>query len=352
MPLADEVAAKGVAYIWSNTRINPLGELFKATVGVVQGKKRFRNLVKIPVLVGGMAGGAYIFVANPWDWALMEAITTGPVSDFVTGVVGAWVGGSASWTVGKQFTRLWNQAIGGDTNSEYNLSINNTKAIMKAAGYIQPEPDDELENEAENAHCFSNFHPGRTLANNISLHRLPAAIEHRYHCDEACQNIEEFHGVIQYFINLATRYKNDGTSRHAEIKHPLSELLTGRLQPAIDFLRTRKNKKEASSEEAHELVEELDALLGDEPHCDRGEAGIELRDQVRMGNLSKAYSTCLKATQYHNLYDKSATKPRVTTWGDVQNLHEKAKLYEVKQQVEAESSDRVLGVLTKYCSPV
>ncbi len=354
MPLADEVVAKGVAYVSSNTRVNPVGELFKAAVGIVQGKKTVRNLVKIPLLFGGMAGGAYIFVANPWGWELMQVMAIGPVSDFMTGVIGAWVGGSVSWTVGKQAVRLWNKAIGGDTNSEYNLSINNIKTIMKAAGYETPEPAGGLENddEAENNNILANIHPGRSIANNISLKRLPAAIEHRYHCDKDCGDVEEFHGVIKYFINLARRYKNDGTPRQKEIKHPLSELLTGRLQPAINFLSARIDKKRKTSEEAHDLVDELTILLGDDVPFDGDAAGIALNDQVRMGNLNKAYSTSLKPIQYHNLYAKKSTKPKVTTWGDVQNLRQKATLYEAKQNIEAENSEKALGILRKYCSPV
>lgn len=346
MPLVDEVVAKGVAYVWSNTRINPVGELIKATVGVVRGKKRIRNLVKIPVLIGGMVGGAYIFVANPWDWALMQEIVSGPVSEVVTGIVGVWVGGSASWTAGKQVLRLWNQVVGGDTNSDYNLSMNNTETIMEAAGYA-PEIDDG--NDVENHNILANIHPGRSIANNISRKRLPAAVEHRYHCDEACRDIEEFHGVIQYFINLATRYKNDGTSRHKEIKYPLSELLRGTLQPAINFLDNRVYQKIKKRDEAQGVIQRLGVLLNGEDHPIGEAVLLGEREQVRLGNLLQEYSASARPTQYHDLYAKNATKPKVTTWGDVYNLREKAELYVPKQNVEAGRSGRARNTLRRYC---
>lgn len=350
--------AKGLSYLWSSLKLNPVKEALNSVVGFFQGKKRLRNLGMFVVLAGGMAGGCVLFVQVPvfYDWgsAIVEGIipttiingfngmSAGAgqvVIDICTGALGLWIGGATAGTGAKQAFRAVAYQVGGDTNTEYIFTaseIDKINELLNVDAGADPQVNcgrgaiHAITSRIMPLNCFANFQQGLVS-------------------DERNQAREVTLGAIQRMITDNNRYKHDGTHRKAEIKYVLSEFLSGRFMPAYQHFNKRKLQADDRAVYAQSVITEVDQLIGGLDRNPAQSANLSVDVQKRLGQNLKFFRTCNSTPARYNLFPKSLAEPLVQTWGDLQELKLEAQTQLAKQQRVSQESEQItqrFGILS------
>ncbi|MCS5708564.1 hypothetical protein CC99x_006535 [Candidatus Berkiella cookevillensis] len=353
-----ESVAKGLSYLWSSLKLNPIKEAFNAVIGFFQGNKRLRNLGMFVVLVGGMAGGCVLFIEVPafYDWGsaivdgiIPETIINGfnglsdgagaVVIDICTGALGLWLGGATAGTAAKQVYRTIAYQIGGNTNTEYVFTaseIDKLNVLLGVNAGEDPQPNcgrggiHAVTSHILPLNCFANFQRGLVS-------------------DERNQAREATLGAIQDMVARKNDYKHDGTDRDSELGHALREFLSGRFMPALQYYRKRRLQADDRVADAEGIINEVDQLLNGEVHNPAQSANLDIAVQRRLGQKLKHFRTCNSTPARYNLFPKSMIEPLVQTWGDLQALKLEAQTQLAKQQrvsAEAEQVRQRFGVLS------
>ncbi|MGE4349363.1 MAG: hypothetical protein AB7D28_06335 [Candidatus Berkiella sp.] len=353
-----ESVAKGLSYLWSSLKLNPIKEAFNAVIGFVQGKKRLRNLGMFVVLVGGMAGGCVLFIEVPafYDWgnAIVEGIIPGTiingfnglaegagavVIDICTGALGLWLGGATAGTGAKQVYRAMAYSIGGNTNTEYIFTASEIDKFNALLG-VEAGEDPQINCGRGAIHAVTS----RILPLNCFAHFQRGLVS-----DERNQAREATFDMLQHMVADCERYGHDGTFRREGFKHPLREFFAGRFMPALQNYRKRKLQADDRVLDAQGIIDEVNQLLNDEVHNPAQSANLDVNVQRRLGQKLKHFRTCNSTHVRYNLFPKAMIEPLVQTWGDLESLKLEAQTQLAKQQrvsAEAEQVRQRFGILS------
>lgn len=353
-----ESVAKGLSYLWSSLKLNPVKEAFNAVIGFVQGKKRLRNLAMFLVLAGGMAGGCALFIEVPafYDWGraivegiIPETIINGfdglaegagaVVIDICTGTLGLWLGGATAGTGAKQIYRVIAYQIGGNTNTEYVFTASEIDKINSLLGIEA--------GEAPQVNCgYGAIH---AVTSRIMPLNCFANFQKRLVSEELSQARGATLGAIQDMVARKNHYKHDGTNRDSELGHALREFLAGRFMPALQYYHKRRLQADDRVADAEAVINEVEQLLGDEAHNPAQSAHLDIAVQRRLGQKLKHFRTCNSKPVRYNLFPKAIIEPLVQTWGDLESLKLEAQTQLAKQRrvsAEAEQVRQRFGVLS------
>jgi hypothetical protein len=262
----------------SNVKVNPF-EVFTYARNIYNRDRPIRSAVMLLALVGGMAGGAALFltVADVNHWAetivlqgmpqiLLDAlrgVSHGLEKAFVQtfiGVLGAYIGNAVVGTTVKQLWRGINKTLFGTTNSLYDLTAGDLDAILKKNPQYSTTPVPQHE-EATDQVKFK-------LNQWIPMHWM-SAVGRLFSYDVVPEGVRadrlNLWNRLQFVRDFKKRQKHDGTGRDGGPKFALNTLINGEYSFALDeFIEKQAIHLERKRDNADENLTLINEKLGED----------------------------------------------------------------------------------------